>query len=569
MSDGSSPLQGTALPSFYRRGRRWIWRRLHSRQLRGQVRRISECPLFDAEWYLTIYPDVAANGIDPALHYLLRGAAEGRDPGPKFSTIDYVALYPDVANHDINPLLHYLDAGAAEGRVAARDPQRNSRRILCICGEPNSVGHGYRVLNFVAALAAAGAESTWMTIDAAVNWLQVVASAKILVLWRTAWDDSVALIVGAARKNGAVVLFDTDDITIEPHLARSNVIDGIRTQGLSERNVETYYRRTLASFEAANWACCPTEELAATMRRRGMPTFVIPNGFDESAHQRARLAVRRRRAAASDGLLRIGYAAGTRTHQRDFAQVAGPISSILRERRDCRLVLFRHPENEEGIVNLGEFTAFRGLEDRIEWRDFVSRDDLPDEIARFDINIAPLEVGNPFCEAKSESKFVEAALVEVCTVASPTGPFRRAIRAGETGFLADDASTWTTTIERLLEDAPLRRRVAHAAHRDILWTYGPRRRAELVASMLDQLLGDARTAARVFALNAHCVSGPQEVALPAPEAGVVFESDRLGAAEVTIVVPLYNYARYIIEALESVARQTLGDIDLVVVDDAS
>src|SRR6267143_1844526 len=102
MSDGSSPLQGTALPSLYRRGRRWIWRRLHSRQLRGQVRRISECPLFDAEWYL--------------------------------------AIYPDVANHDINPLLHYLDAGAAEGRVAAPDPQRNSLRILCICGEPNSVG---------------------------------------------------------------------------------------------------------------------------------------------------------------------------------------------------------------------------------------------------------------------------------------------------------------------------------------------------------------------------------------------------------------------------------------------
>ena len=37
---------------------------------------------FDARWYLATYPDVAAAGADPALHYLRRGAAEGRAPLP-------------------------------------------------------------------------------------------------------------------------------------------------------------------------------------------------------------------------------------------------------------------------------------------------------------------------------------------------------------------------------------------------------------------------------------------------------------------------------------------------------
>ena len=48
-----------------------------------------------------------------------------------------------------------------------------------------------------------------------------------------------------------------------------------------------------------------------------------------------------------------------------------------------------------------------------------------DEKARFDINLAPLEVGNPFCEAKSQLKFFEAGLVNCTTIASPTGPVPR------------------------------------------------------------------------------------------------------------------------------------------------
>lgn len=42
-----------------------------------------------------------------------------------------------------------------------------------------------------------------------------------------------------------------------------------------------------------------------------------------------------------------------------------------------------------------------------------------------------------------------------------------------------------------------------------------------------------------------------------------------GRAEVTVAVSLYNYARYVGVALDSVAAQTLNAIDLVVVDDAS
>ena len=535
---------------------------LHAKVKRVEdARRIEECPLFDVEWYLTMHGDVASGKIAPAMHYLLYGAAEGRDPGPKFSTIAYIARYPDVTNSRLNPLIHYLDIGEKEGRnTLPRDPHESGYRVVCICGEPDSPGIGYRVEDLVTAIRAVGSNASWMTIERAAVHPEGLTAANILVLWRVAWDDVVEKIVKFVRIGGALVLFDTDDLTIEPALANRAIIDGIRTQGMDEAEVETYFERTLKTFERADWTSCPTEELAAAMRMRGKPTFVIPNGYNETAWRRSRLAVRRRHAEKEDGLVRIGYAAGTPTHQRDFGQAVEAVASVLKETPNCRLVLFK------GRLDSAEFPALRGLENQIEWREFVPHQDLPDELARFDINIAPLEVGNPFCEAKSELKFVEAALVDVCTVASPTGPFRRAIRDGETGFLCTDTTSWTSTLRSLVHEPDLRDRIGHAAGREILWKYGPHRRVELAASMLDQMLKDVRSAARSFAVEA---AQPGDTVIGVPGSEIVFESDALRSADVTVVVPLYNYGRFVSEALDSVAAQTLTNLDLIVVDDAS
>lgn len=72
--------------------------------------------LFDEDWYVQQYGDVASTGVDPALHYLRFGAAEGRDPNPLFDTDWYVRNNPEVTFRNDNPVLHYLRVGAAQGR---------------------------------------------------------------------------------------------------------------------------------------------------------------------------------------------------------------------------------------------------------------------------------------------------------------------------------------------------------------------------------------------------------------------------------------------------------------------
>ena len=72
--------------------------------------------LFDDAWYLQQYPDLYLTTVDMLQHYMLYGAAEGRNPNPMFDANYYLNENPDVKNAGINPLLHYALYGKAEGR---------------------------------------------------------------------------------------------------------------------------------------------------------------------------------------------------------------------------------------------------------------------------------------------------------------------------------------------------------------------------------------------------------------------------------------------------------------------
>jgi glycosyltransferase involved in cell wall biosynthesis/SAM-dependent methyltransferase len=524
--------------------------------------------MFSTSWYLTTYPDVADEGLNPLLHYFEHGAAEGRDPSPRFDTDWYLAMNADVRAARLNPLAHYLVDGQREGRRPRAVPGRvagdSSVRVLIVSGEPGTPGHRYRVVRLADAVGRLGGRASVVSLaDASLPRLADLDDADVVVLWRTSWGPELTRVVARARQAGAVVVFDVDDLMVDPSLAVVDVVDGIRSQGLTEEDAQ-YWFGTMHRAASESAACtCPTPELGRRLRELGVPSYVLPNGFDDDAVVRSRLAVRMRTSATSDGVCRIGYATGSLTHQRDFAMMAEPLAEVLRERPAARLVLYRH------TLRLEEFPAFDGLHDRVEWRNVVPLEELPFELARFDINLAPLEVGNAFCEAKSALKFFEAALVDVPTVASPTEPLRSAIVDGVTGFLAGDALQWRTVLAKLADDAELRRVVGREAGRSVVWRFGTLRRLQTVKSVLDQLLDPGIAGSEAFALETIRARQPETASPVLADTRVVAVHDRLRESRVTVMVPVHDYAGVVVEALESVRAQTLENLDLVVVDDAS
>ncbi|MGC2108020.1 MAG: glycosyltransferase [Candidatus Korobacteraceae bacterium] len=90
-------------------------------QRRKIIRTLLGSGLFDAEFYLSQYPDVADSRTNPVVHYLLNGTQEGRKPNAYFDTVFYLRNNPDVAASGINPLMHYLVDGFKEGREPSAD----------------------------------------------------------------------------------------------------------------------------------------------------------------------------------------------------------------------------------------------------------------------------------------------------------------------------------------------------------------------------------------------------------------------------------------------------------------
>jgi glycosyltransferase involved in cell wall biosynthesis len=560
------------------------------------LEQVRQSALFDPRWYLERYPDVAAAGADPAAHYLHLGGDEERDPGPGFCTSAYLDAYPDVHNAGVNALLHYERIGRAEGRrvtpvaleleapaeaeeVAAEEadaePARGRIRVVYLSGEPDTPGHLYRVARMAAAARAAGADVAELRLDATAPDAPELIDCDLLAIWRAPWNPAFEALVAPAKARGARVLYDVDDLMFEPELAREEIIDGIRSQGFDAPSTAALFSRVAHAIGMADAAAAPTRYLAGRLQRHGKPSFVLPNGFDVQTWAAARRAVRLQRAAsaelpggaASGAIVRIGYAAGSRTHQKDFAVAAGALARVMTARPQVRLTLFR--QHIQTCIDIEEFPALAALDERIEWRDMVPLAALPAEIARFDISIAPLQLPNPFCEAKSELKHFESALVEVPLIASPTAVFANAIDPGRTGLLAADAAEWEAALLRLIDDADLRARIGAAAYRSVLWEYGPDRRVDQMRSLLAQLTGSPAEAARAFELDIRRAAAPRAPAPFIPPHRAEILQDRLADAEVTVIIPLHNYAGTILEALESAAAQTLPALDLIVIDDAS
>ncbi|MBD0415996.1 glycosyltransferase [Oryzicola mucosus] len=126
--------------------------------------------LFDRNWYLAQYPDVAALGMDPLEHFLTFGALLRRNPNPGFNTRQYLETNPDIARTGINPLFHFLSLGEKAGQkpVAVNGSAPAEKPIIVAFQEPKkdiASQHKSHVANGVAEGAIAASFSKLSNLD--------------------------------------------------------------------------------------------------------------------------------------------------------------------------------------------------------------------------------------------------------------------------------------------------------------------------------------------------------------------------------------------------------------------
>jgi glycosyltransferase involved in cell wall biosynthesis len=308
-----------------------------------------------------------------------------------------------------------------------------------------------------------------------------VENASIVILHRASFNPQIAWLEKEIHGKAGILIQDIDDLLFEP-----NSFKYIQSIDFSDPVRSSLYQEEMGLYQKTVEACdavtASTDYLAERIRLLGKPVCVHRNAFslemlyisEQAFHARQNTQAR----------IVIGYASGTATHDQDFALIKPALKSILD----------RFPNVELRLVGpLDPGSDWGDLENRVHQLRLVPWRQLPVILAGFDINLAPLRTDNPFGQSKSEIKFVEAALVRVPTIASPSEAFRLAIKNTKTSFLAGETKEWEDALETLIQQPELRQQLGVAAFQDVVQHYHPAIRAnelvETLGTLTDQKIG--------------------------------------------------------------------------------
>lgn len=317
----------------------------------------------------------------------------------------------------------------------------------------------YRVLHQAEQIALIG--GSWMLVrDTDRILAQQVYRCDILYLYRTGHTLQVDEAITVARVRSVPIVYDTDDLTWDERLVEYCELERYYSPPEVVR-----FRRVFCDTEhlmrMVDCFVASTEYLGSALRAHfGAPVYVNANALPQKIVAQTEPIYRQRALAPSSSRVVIGYFSGwPKTHESDLLVALPAIRRVLNAVPEACLRIVGHFDH---AVLPDDLRA------RVEVSPFVPYDRLFDEIARVDINLAPL-VSNPHRRAKSAVKFLEAALVGVPTVASDLEPYR-IIDHGHTGWLAADEEAWYAGIMALATD-PARRRVIGAAARAHVLTH--------------------------------------------------------------------------------------------------
>jgi glycosyltransferase involved in cell wall biosynthesis len=293
---------------------------------------------------------------------------------------------------------------------------------------------------------------------------------KVFVFHRVLFTPSVEKMIGEIKKQKKEIIFETDDLVYDPKYLE--FMDYFKQMNSFEKKLyENGVGGEILADPYVKVCTTTTGYLAEKLREHGKKVFVIKNKLSRKDVEIADAVISHQSSVISEiqnskfkiqNSIRIGYFSGALSHNKDFATITNVLYDLMKKYEKLELFLVGPLDIES---KLNEFST------RIKQLPYVKREKHFENVASVDINIAPLEIGNPFCESKSELKFFEAGIVQVPSVAAATEPFREAIIDGVDGFVAKGEDEWREKLEKLITDENLRKEMGEKARMKALKEY--------------------------------------------------------------------------------------------------
>lgn len=326
--------------------------------------------------------------------------------------------------------------------------------ILIINGVENIIPQctRYRVLNKAEQLRKNG--FAVKVVNASEFQVSQAQYASHIIIYRASWSIQLQLLCDLAKSENKPVYFDIDDLVFD-----TVYTDQLSyTQGLSEKEKGNYdagvrnYGKMLA---ACDGAITSTNQLKEELLKYQDIVLLNRNLASSELMEVSSCFIKDYNQQSQQ--VKIGYFSGSISHNENFELIKPALKKLLEA----------YPFIELHIVgHLDIPTDMKVYEQQIIVHDYVDWKTLPQLISQVDINLAPL-VDSIFNRAKSEIKWLEAAMVKVPTIASDIGAFADMVIDGQTGLLAKE-DEWKEKLDSLIFSAELRQKLAENAYHFVL-----------------------------------------------------------------------------------------------------
>lgn len=430
-------------------------------------------------------------------------------------------------------------SSADSSKVPAEQPVPS--RIVFLSGCPGDAMR-YRVFHQQEQLRSHGISAdSYNYYDIDTN--QALNKYDIFILHRVPITTEYEKLIRNGKKQGKIFIFETDDLVFDEKYGKY-----IRAlEEMTRDQIELYYdglRRFNATMLLCDYAICSTEYLKRELESHGKVAYINQNSVSEEMVELSDEARKKSSSRSSDEFL-IGYLSGTKTHNIDFKEAEDALLKILGEFGHVKLVI-------GGYLDLSEkFSEFSNRIVRLPFMDWRS---LPDHIIDFDINICPLE-NSPFCQAKSDLKYFEAALLKVPTIASNVGGYTTNLRNYENGILVSTGDEWYEALKLLITDESLRIKIGNNAYDDVMANRTTYATGFNLIKILDTIKGKGRN---------------KRWKKTSKASGFTPKYPENKWPSFTIVSVLYNKEREVNYFLESfISQRYKGEYEIIFVDDCS
>ncbi len=252
-----------------------------------------------------------------------------------------------------------------------------------------------------------------------INTYYLLDNFKILIFHRVIWTEHLQNVLNKAKELEIEVIFSTDDLVYDPKYLKD--MHYYEKMGEEEKSwYKNGISRELLEDDYVKKCIVTTKFLKKDLEKKGKIVEIRKNKLSFETFKQSKKAIKWWQVEESKikpkNEFWIGYFSGSASHDKDFKVVENVLYNFLKKNKNVVFFI-------GGYLTLGGKFESLVETNQIRFIPFVTWEKLPYEIVKMNLNIAPLEIDNPFCQAKSDIKYLEAKAVNIPTIASATQSF--------------------------------------------------------------------------------------------------------------------------------------------------